>query len=307
MAALWGHSGVRFVAAGWLGFITENLVLSENRTYIIETFGEETYHGLYNTLSSVACVSIAYGYFRHGRGQGPVLWSFPHTALGKLGATTCTGVGLVGFSQLAPKLQIPVALNIGGSSEAASTPSPSSAPSSLVSPPPTPSTPSTNENSEIAAVDVSSAKPVFQARCPIDFSARRGSENEVYGIDRVTRHGALYSLGFLGLGGALATVYATEMITFGGFALFSLLGTHHIDDRHRRGMGGTLTKEREDLTSNLPFLALLTGRQSWSGLWDETKGVNACLALGLTSIIAFRRGQVRAGLAAATAASTVVK
>lgn len=293
MASLWSHSGVRFIAAGWLGFITENLVLSENRTYIIENFGEETYHGFYNTLSSVACVSIAYGYFRHGRAQGPVLWSFPHTALGKLGATTCTGMGLVGFSQLAPKLQIPVALNMGGSSEAASTASPSSAP--LVSSP-------TSSSPSKIAIDVTSAKPVFQARCPIDFSAKLGGENEVYGIDRVTRHGALYSLGFLGLGGALASVYVTEVITFGGFALFSLMGTHHIDTRHRRGMGGMLTKEREDLTSNLPFVALLMGRQSWSRLWEETKGVNACLALGLTSMIALRRGQVRAGLAAASAA-----
>lgn len=35
--------GVLFIGLGWGGFIAENLVLSENRSWIIERFGEANY------------------------------------------------------------------------------------------------------------------------------------------------------------------------------------------------------------------------------------------------------------------------
>jgi hypothetical protein len=35
--------GVLFIGLGWGGFIAENLILSENRTWIIERFGETNY------------------------------------------------------------------------------------------------------------------------------------------------------------------------------------------------------------------------------------------------------------------------
>jgi hypothetical protein len=35
--------GVLFIGLGWGGFIAENLFLSENRTWIIEQFGETNY------------------------------------------------------------------------------------------------------------------------------------------------------------------------------------------------------------------------------------------------------------------------
>ena len=55
------------------GFLAENFIMSENRQWLIENLpnGSAGYHSLYNTLSSLACCSVAYGYFRHGRSQGP--------------------------------------------------------------------------------------------------------------------------------------------------------------------------------------------------------------------------------------------
>ena len=73
MSEVLRHRGVRWISAGIGGFLAENLIMSENREWIIENIpnGQAGYHSLYNTLSSIACLSVAWGYFRHGRGQGP--------------------------------------------------------------------------------------------------------------------------------------------------------------------------------------------------------------------------------------------
>ncbi len=62
-------SVVKWVAGGWILFTVENVFLSENRTRLIEFLGQERYHALFNTLSSTALVSIAYGYLRFGPGR----------------------------------------------------------------------------------------------------------------------------------------------------------------------------------------------------------------------------------------------
>ena len=61
----------RWICLGWGGFTLENLILSENRTKIIEYFGKHgdaTYHRIYNTLSTLACASVAFGYLRYRPG-----------------------------------------------------------------------------------------------------------------------------------------------------------------------------------------------------------------------------------------------
>jgi len=35
------NRGVKFITYGWLGFITENLIISHNREYLIERLGSE--------------------------------------------------------------------------------------------------------------------------------------------------------------------------------------------------------------------------------------------------------------------------
>ena len=59
--------GVRWIGLGWCGFLAENIVLSENRTWIISAIGDTGYHATYSALSTAATASIAYGIIRHGR------------------------------------------------------------------------------------------------------------------------------------------------------------------------------------------------------------------------------------------------
>lgn len=68
---------MRWIGLGWSAFVFENLVLSHNRTFIIENYTEKYYHLTYNILSSTACLSIGYGYMFHGRKKGPVLQNKP--------------------------------------------------------------------------------------------------------------------------------------------------------------------------------------------------------------------------------------
>lgn len=50
-----------------------------------------------------------------------------------------------------------------------------------------------------------------------------------------------------------------------------------------------LTPEREAKTSNVPFAALIGGRQSWGKLRDEIKMTNAALATAAAALLALRR------------------
>ena len=65
----------------------------------------------------------------------------------------------------------------------------------------------------------------------------------------------------------------------------ALVGGAHMDSRHRRGMGGSLSVEREAKTSGVPFVALLRGRQAWAPLLDELKPVNSLLGLGASAAV----------------------
>ena len=61
------NGGIKWLAGGWSLFLAENVILSENREWICQKYGEKLYHGVYNTLSTVACISILFGYFKHRR------------------------------------------------------------------------------------------------------------------------------------------------------------------------------------------------------------------------------------------------
>ena len=80
-------------------------------------------------------------------------------------------------------------------------------------------------------------------------------------------------------------------------AMVALIGGTHTDLRHRRGMGGELCREVDDVTSNVPFLAMIMGRQdggvvqSFEALGDEVKVLNAALAAGGAALWVARRGR----------------
>jgi uncharacterized membrane protein len=261
-AGLFNNKGVKFVAIGWVGFIAENLVLSHNREYLIKNYGDDNYHIVYNILSTAACSSIAYGFFKYGKiaenklaARGP---------LARVSGCLLQTIGLVGLSQLAPAVQVPV--YFGG---------------------PTANT-NTNKTTSSVIESPTEQKKLY-VRCPIDFRPKNPSGDPNYGVDRVTRHPALWFLGLTAAGSAITAVYPTHLVFFSFPLLFALIGSEHTDYRYRRGNGGILTPEREAVTSNIPFVALLQGKQSFQEVADEMRWTNAALAALAGVGLALRR------------------
>ena len=293
-SATTSSSALKWAAGGWSLFIAENLILSENRTYLIDQLGDDGYHGLYGTLSTIAMGSVAYGYRYKVRGQGP--FAFNPAAGGRAGPTSLAAsfalqalaLGMV--SQSAPKLQIPVHLVDGsGSADAASAAKAAAGPAAPTAP----------------ASGGSGSQ--WKIRCPFDFSDSKSQTgvpkgtkqqaDQLAGLDRITRHPGLWSFGLLGLGNALLVPSIPTRIWLSMPAMVALIGGAHTDSRHRRGMGGELCKEVDEVTSNVPFLAMIMGRQeggvmqSFQALGDEVKVLNAALAAGGAALWVARRGR----------------
>jgi len=253
-------SVLRWAVLPWSFFIGENIILSHNRSSIIEYFGDEQrYHMLYNALSSAACVSLGFGYYRVS--SAPPLRQVSALAIS---ASFCLqALGLAGLSQTMPRLQLPVTSEDVGA---------------RVSAPATTTT---------AGTTTSARQWVIQ--CPMDF---KGESNKVvsspdglHGLHRVSRHPLLWSLGAVGLGAALAVPSLPQAVWLCGPAAMALLGGAHIDYRHRHGQGGTLSAQAESVTSLMPFLAMASGAHaegavgSMRALVAELKAENATIGV----------------------------
>jgi len=233
--------------------------------------GDNGYHAAYSALSTAATASIAWGLFKHGRngsGAPPAfIKPFGSAPIRIMASVTLTTYGLIGFSQLAPKLQIPVEINFGGSGDSEKAQS--------------------SSKSQVDAGNQETKQPekpgFFKPKCPMDFRPVDMPEDGVYGMKRVTRNPNFWSLGLVGAGAALAATNAVKAVAFGFPLVFALVGGAHQDSRFRRGMGNTLDPKVEEKTSNVPFWALMTGKQSWSDLLNETKLLNA----GIATLLAF--------------------
>jgi hypothetical protein len=265
--ALVKYPAVRWAAAGWSFFIAENALLSENRTWLIEELGDERYHLVYGTLSTVATASIGYAYYSIRkmampsslilRTIAPKVVSIPI-----LGGWISLSMGMIMASQAAPKMQIPFALVTSSSTDG----------------------------------DSSASSRSLKVLCPFDFSDKKKSAGDesslVEGLERITRHPGLWSFGFIGLGQAFLAATIPQRIWWCGPAAVAWLGGAHTDSRFRRGMGGTLAPEYECQTSNIPFWALVSGKQgsgSWKVLAEDIKPLNAAVAVGASSLWVLRR------------------
>ncbi len=271
--------GAKWIAVGWTAFIGENLILSHNRDVIIGAFGEDNYRYTYSFLSTAACGSIAYGLLRFGRGKDRIFASRSPLARG-FGAALQV-IGLVGASQQAPAFQIPFVPKFGAS-DLPSGWEEARAPDGKVYYYHSQSQETRWEKPVVATPASSGPAPTllsnfsFEIRCPIDFKhGANQNVDDIQGMDRVSRHATFWSLGLFSLGRALPNVFLPEIIFYTFPAIYSVIGSSHQDYRYRRGSGGTLTPEREAASSNLPFVALVTGRQSWAKLADEFKWMNA--------------------------------
>jgi uncharacterized membrane protein len=93
---------------------------------------------------------------------------------------------------------------------------------------------------------------------------RRAREDDpAPGILRITRHPVMWSFGLWGLSHLAANGDAAGMIFFGLLTLLALGGTVLIDRRKRLALGTDWSRLAE-VTSNLPFAAILAGRSRLS-------------------------------------------
>mmetsp|Transcript_6130 Transcript_6130/g.9413 ORF Transcript_6130/g.9413 Transcript_6130/m.9413 type:complete len:281 (+) Transcript_6130:66-908(+) len=270
---------IRWAAGGWVFFIAENTILSENRTYLIEQLGDANYHNFYGLCSTSAVGSILYAYFYKNKG-GPSV-SLP---LMRVPSFVFLSLGLGMASQTLPKLQLPVSyVSEGSSNTVAQNPGPQPEPPTKAS---------------------------FQVRCPFDFTDSKQAA-DLWGVERITRHPGLWSMALAGIGQALLVPTLPQRVWWSMPTLVALVGGWHTDSRFERGMGGTLTPEYKDKTSNIPFASLIMGKQetnAWEKLiLEEVKPLNVLLATGMAGLWVMSRRGGNPTKISNTIASTLVK
>jgi uncharacterized membrane protein len=104
------------------------------------------------------------------------------------------------------------------------------------------------------------------------------SEEPARGIIRVTRHPIMWSVALWAGLHILARGDAASLVFFGGFLLMALAGTKLIDLRKAERLGEDW-KRFADLTSNVPFMAIVEGRNRLILREIGWKRVGAGLAL----------------------------
>ncbi len=83
------------------------------------------------------------------------------------------------------------------------------------------------------------------------------------GMTRITRHPFLWGAAIWALGHMIANGRAADLILFGTIFALSLLGTASIDAKRQRALGERYSIFKTK-TSNIPFLAIAQGRQSFN-------------------------------------------
>ncbi len=210
---------------------------------------------MYSVLSTLSCCSIAWGLIRHrNSGSRWITEKVVQSGGMQTVAFAVQSLGLVIFSQTIPPVCLPFEYKAGDGRH------------------------SGNSSS-------------WYLRCPMDYQAAASSGgSSVKNIERVSRHPQLWGFALTGAGAALGTSTATVAVALGAFpVLWTLVGGAHIDNRHRRGSGGILDKERELKTSHIPFMAMLNGRQSFSDFYNGFIVKNGACALALGGLLAGRR------------------
>ena len=190
------HILVRWAAGGWTFFVIENAILSENRTWLIDSLGDDTYNLCYGVCSTIATASIGLAYYKISRKTPPIppqlLRKIPKNVMitaSNIGSWISMSVGLIMASQVAPTFQIPVSYS--------SPESDNDNTADVVTGP-------TNEN-DINSNHQSGSGMKFQVRCPFDFADKRleksddGGDFSIRGLERISRHPGLWSFGLIGL------------------------------------------------------------------------------------------------------------
>jgi uncharacterized membrane protein len=112
------------------------------------------------------------------------------------------------------------------------------------------------------------------------------------GILRVTRHPVMWAIGLWAVSHVIANGDLRSLLFFGAFAVLSLGGTVLIDRKKQLALGSNWSRLAE-VTSNLPFAALLTGR---TGLhWRDIGFLRIAAGLLLYAVL-YRAHSIIAGV-----------
>lgn len=109
-----------------------------------------------------------------------------------------------------------------------------------------------------------------------------GNSPRARGVTRITRHALFMALALWGLAHLLMNGWAIDVVFFGGFVIFAIVGGSHQDARKQATDDGSLSEFYAE-TSLLPFRAILSGRTrlvvaeiSWVGV-----GVGIAAGVGI--------------------------
>ncbi len=273
------------------------------------------YHIVYGSASSVAMISILYGYIYKVRNAPPYLWSLGSGAAptsAKLLSFGCLSLGLGLLGQLPPKVQIPFHFvesedNKNDHSGSLLTNDNAHHLPAVTTQSTTATTTTTNTTTRDEGAGGGGGG--WKVRCPFDFTDKRKIDagattttdaiQQLHGIERITRHPGLWSFGLVALGHGLLVPSIPQKAFLCMPATVALLGGSHSDSRHRRGLGGTLDREYDEVTSNVPFYAMLSKRQGnedvakvLQDFWvNEVKQTNALLAMGVSALWVLMKGR----------------
>jgi len=243
---------MKWASAGWCFFLCENVIISENRSLLIDNIGDTYYHSLYGTLSTIAMSMIGYGYINHVKNKPPFLWKVGHSVPLKysIGGYMCQLIAWCLLGQIMPRLKLPTAIE-------------------------------KDENNETK----------WKMHCPFDFSDS-SKEKELYGINRVTNHPGLWAFGFQCLSWSIVSPSVPTKVCLGFPFIVAYIGGKHSDSRHQRGIGGSWNNEIEGKMGHVPFEALLSGKQgdvkkSFKKLSEEIKEFNLLTSMGISSLLWF--------------------
>lgn len=250
------QKALRWAIGSWSLFIAENLILSEHRTELIQRLGDDHYHTIYGLCSTIACGTIAYSGYNIRKTMSELSVIKVSSPIGQALSVSLLGLGFLFLSQSAPRLQIPL-----------------------------------QRVTSAAVVPSETSGTQWKVRCPFDF---HNPDKEIFGIDRVTRHSGLWSLGFIGAGFGMLSASLPAQVWLSMPLMVALIGGEHTDSRYRRHMGGSFTQQ-EEMSSNIPFWGILSGKQGDAGtvmkklVMEELKGINGGIALALAGAIVFRQ------------------
>jgi uncharacterized membrane protein len=112
------------------------------------------------------------------------------------------------------------------------------------------------------------------------------------GILRVTRHPVMWAIGLWAISHVIANGDLRSLVFFGAFAALSLGGTVLIDRKKRLALGSNWSRLAE-VTSNLPFAALVTGRTRLR--WRDISLLRIAAGL-LLYVVLYRAHSIIAGV-----------